>query len=292
MVNLGALPEPILTPFPRKKRPAPKPVAQAQEVEVVPEPATKKQERQVRQPNAPPVEPIILVQNGTEIPLPFRPVSFLDAMRCQNPAMALAMVKQLRENNPMPNTGAGALAVMDKLEEVLMRGEDVSILGDQIAVFLTGQTERRELFDGLENSLDEQRRVEMLKTRAVTEDFLHGAQRSGTNDVIQAIATQGYFNAELDKIYIKRSKRAASGEMVTSKDTHELVQAVNLPTQAQRKQLLQKFDEASPSEREIIRKLGFKIQQGLTAARITTTTTETVELVQQPPQGCQNRSVK
>ncbi len=282
MVNLGGLPEPVLTPFPRNKRPAPKPVAKAQEVEVVPEPDAKKQERQAKPPEERPVNPItVIVQNGTEIPLPFRPVSLLDAMRCQNPAVALAMVRQLREQNPMPNTGSGALAVMDKLEEVLIRGEDVSVLGDQIAVFLTGQSERRELFDGLENALDEQRRVEILKTRAITEDFLHGAQRSGNVDVIQAIATQGYFNNELDKIYAKRSKRAAAGELVISKDTHELVQAVNVPTQEQRKQLLRKFDEASPSEREIIRKLGFKIQQGITAARITTTTTETVELVQQ-----------
>lgn len=286
MVNLGALPEPILTPFPRRKRPASKPVAPAQEVEVVPEPDVKKQERQLKQPDQRPINPITVIeQNGTEIPLPFRPVSLLDAMRCQNPAVALAMVRQLRENNPMPNTGAGALAVMDKLEEVLLRGEDVSIFADQIAIFLTGQSERREIFDGLENSLDEQRRIEILKTRAMTEDFLHGAQRSGNVDVIQAIATQSYFNGELDKIYAKRSKRVAAGEMATSKDTHELIQAVNLPTQAQRKELLRKFDEASPPEREILRKLGFKIQQGITAARITKTTTETVELLQQDGPG-------
>ncbi len=53
MVNLGGLPEPVLTPFPRNKRPAPKPVAKAQEVEVVPEPDAKKQERQAKPPGQP-----------------------------------------------------------------------------------------------------------------------------------------------------------------------------------------------------------------------------------------------
>ena len=76
------------------------------------------------------------------------------------------------------------------------------------------------------------------------------------------------------------------GDVVT-REPSELVTRANLPTQLQRKELRDKFNEASPQEREILRKLGFKLET-LIAAKITKTTTETVEIVQKDGSGIPN----
>ncbi len=298
MVNLGALPEPILTPFPRRRRTELKPAAKPAGNETA-APPQKPQETAAAPGNGPektkpqaskPVQiDVEVIANGTEIPLPFRTVSPLDALSSENPSLALLMLRQLKDmSGPMPDTSNGALSVIERLQAALRRGEDVSHLSAEIAVFLTGQSERRELIDALESAHDDERKIEIMKSIAGFEDFVNGCLRRKELNIVQGIAAVNFLNGQMRDILSKRSKRGSAGiaaEVTSTREPSELVKAISLPAQNEKRELLQKFEEASPSEREILRKLGFKIERGLKAARITKTTTETVEVVNQDGPG-------
>jgi hypothetical protein len=228
-----------------------------------------------------PEEPLEIVENGSHvpIPLPFQPVSPLEILASTNTHVLGVMLRQLRDMKaPQPDTSNGALAVMRELSDGFKHGKDVTPQMNAVAVHLTGRGDRRELIAELEDVLDDERKIEIFVSRAKFEDFLHSCQRRSDVSIIEGIAIQQYFNGELDKIFSRRTKRS-SGDLVTGREPHELVAKANLPTQLHRKELQHKFNEASPQEREILRKLGFKVQS-MVAARISRTTTETVELVE------------
>lgn len=286
MVKPRAIPEPVLTPFPRSKRPDLKPIAKAapQSPQKPPEekPPAKPAEPEKTKVQAIEPPPLEMLQNGTNIPLPFKPITPEEALMTANPDLYALMLRQLRDmKGPMPDsTTTGPLSVISKLQHGLTHGEDISTLDSEIAVHVTGQAERSELMSALLIALEEQRLTDIVYSRAKFEDFLHGCLRRSDVKINEGMAATAYFNGELAKIYAQRSKRMTTGEGATaSRDPREMVQAVNVPVQLQRKELEHRFSEASPQEREILRKLGFKIQQNLKAARITRTTTETVEVV-------------
>lgn len=233
-----------------------------------------------------PEEPLEIVDNGSHvpIPLPFQPVSPLEIMASTNTHVLGVMLRQLRDMKaPQPDTSNGALAVMRELSDGFKHGKDVTPQMNSVAVHLTGRGDRRELIAELEDVLDDERKIEIFVSRAKFEDFLHSCQRRSDVTIVEGIAIQQYFNGELDKIFSRRTKRS-SGDLVTGREPHELVAKANLPTQLHRKELQHKFNEASPQEREILRKLGFKVQS-MVAARISRTTTETVELVENDAPG-------
>ena len=233
-------------------------------------------------PAPPPKEEVEIVNNGTHvpIPLPFQPVSPLEVLASSNPQVLTVMLRQLRDmKGSQPDTSNGVLKVMTGLATGFRTGQDVTPLMDEVSMHLTGRMDRRELMAELTDVLDDERLIEIFHTRAKFEDFLHGCQRRSDVTIEEGIAIQAYFNNELAKIFGQRGKRSAS-DMSSGREPHELVTKANLPTQLHRKMLQNKFDEASPQEREILRKLGFKVQQNLVAARLTRTTTETIDLVQ------------
>lgn len=259
-----------------------------------PEPAAQVKPAQPETPPAAPAQPVEVVDNGSHvpelvengshvpIPLPFQPVSPLEIMASTNTHVLGVMLRQLRDMKaPQPDTSNGALSVMVELSDGFKHGKDVTKQMDAVAVHLTGRGDRRELMSELEDVLDDERKTEIFVSRAKFEDFLHSCQRRSDVTIVEGIAIQQYFNGELDKIFSRRSKRT-SGDLVTGREPHELVAKANLPTQLHRKELQHKFNEASPQEREILRKLGFKVQT-MVAARISRTTTETVELVNDAP---------
>lgn len=228
-----------------------------------------------------PEKPVEVVESGShaQIPLPYQPVSPLEVLAASNPHVARVMIRQLRDMQGIPpDTSDGALKVMENLANGFKHGLDVSSQMEAVAVHLTGRGDRRELQAELADVLDDERTIQMFKSRSKFEDFLHGCLQRSDVTVVEGMAIQGYFNSELDKIFARRSRRS-SGDLVSGREPHELVTKSSLPAQLQRKELERKFDEATPQEREILRKLGYKIQT-MIGARVTRTTTETVELVQ------------
>ena len=227
-----------------------------------------------------------IVNNGTNIPipLPFQPVSPMDVLASANPAVLSVMLRQLRDmKGVQPDTSSGALKTIVHLSDAFKHGKDVTQYADEVALHLTGRNERREITSDLSDVMDEERLTEMFQTRAKFEDFLHSCQRRSDVSIVEGIAMQGYFDSQMDKIFSKRSKRSA-GEISGGRDPGEMLIRSNLPVQLHRKELQNKFNEATPQEREILRKLGFKIQQSMQATKITrTTTTETVELAPEAP---------
>jgi hypothetical protein len=189
------------------------------------------------------------------------------------------MLRQLHDmKGPMPNTSDGALKVINHLTESFKHGTDVTKYADEVALHLTGRNERREVIAELSDVVDDERLNEIFTTRAKFEDFMHACQRRSDVSITESIAMQAYFSVEADKIFAKRMKKS-SGDAGAGRDPNEMLLKANLPDHLHRKQLQSKFNEASPQEREILRKLGFKIQQSMLATKITrTTTTETVEL--------------
>ena len=255
----------------QKKAKAPPPPAPAPQA-VEPPPPQKKPQM---------VEPVEIIDNGSHvpIPLPYQPVSPLEILASGNPHVVAVMVRQLRDmTGVQPNTSDGVLVTMDRLADGFKRGQDVSGQMESVAVHLTGRGDRRELMAELGDVLDDERVIEIFKSRSKFEDFLHSCLRRSDLTVLEGIAIQAYFNGELDKIFSRRAKRN-TGDLMSGREPHELVAKSNLPVQLHRKELQSKFNEASPQEREILRKLGFKVQ-AMIAARLTRTTTETVELVE------------
>jgi hypothetical protein len=195
------------------------------------------------------------------------------------------MLRQIKDmEGPQPNTAGGALSVMTRLQQAITHGQDITPLNPEITVHVTGQNERNELLFSLLDAHDMERLVELLNNRAKFEDFISGCSRRSDLTVNEAMSMAAYTRGELESIFAKlRPKSGARGE--TTREPSELVTRANLPTQLQRRELQGKFEEASPQEREILRKLGFKLEN-LIAAKITkTTTTETVEVVQKDATG-------
>lgn len=321
-----AIPAPVLGPYERKHRPDLKPLVAVslprpptQQTERPPQapplvkpttpPTPPIQNSQTAAPAQPPVdptkmpvkgkkqqelpplpdpEPLAVLEDGTEIPLPFKPVDPFTALASSNPTIAFVMLRQLRDmKGPMPDTSAGALEVLDKLETGLRKGEDVSVLSDEIAAYIMGDDEHNELFIRLHDAHDKHRSNEIDKSRAKMEDFWHGCMRRSDLSVIEGMALMSYFNDQQKDILTRIEKkrvRSDSGNGVAQRESHDLVERVNRPTIVQNKILQRKFDEAPPQEREILRKLGFKLEHAL-KARITKTTTETqtVEIIQNGP---------
>jgi predicted Fe-S protein YdhL (DUF1289 family) len=225
------------------------------------------------------------LEDGTKVPKPFKSVDAFTALASNNPSVAFVMLRQLRDmQGPMPDTSAGALAVLDKLETGLRKGEDVTALADEISAYIMGDDEHNELFIRLHDAHDRHRSNEIDKSRAKVEDFWHGCMRRSDLTVVESMALMSYFNDQqreiISRIEKKRSK-ADSGNTVAQRESADLVDRVNRPTLLQNKLLQRKFDEAPPQEREILRKIGFKLENAL-AAKITRTTTETVEIVNAP----------
>jgi len=271
-------PAPEAQAEPKKKKGKAK--AQAEAPPPPPPPKQPVEAPQIDAPKAAPVE-VEVVNNGSHIPIPmpYQPVPLLEALASQNPIVAGVMIRQLRDlQGPPPNPSDGVLVTMGKLADGFKNGRDVSDQMEAVALHLTGRGDRRELQAELADVLDDERVIEIFRSRSKFEDFLHGCLRRSDISVTEGIAVQAYFNAELDKIFSRRSKRG-SGDLVSGREPHELVTKSNLPAQLHRKELQHKFNDASPQEREILRKLGFKVQT-MVAARLTRTTTETVELVE------------
>lgn len=232
-----------------------------------------------------PVEPIGVIE-GKAIPPPFRPVDPISAMMSANPALAMLMVRQLKDmSGEMPDTSVGALLVLEKLEEGLKTGKDVIELNAEINRYIAGEEEHDELFQRLHFSHDRERAVEILKSRSKWEDFCHACMRRSDLNVIDGMAVMGYFNTQLDGIFRRIERKQSKGEAPATRDSQDLVERVNRPTLQMNKELQRKFDEAPPYEREILRKIAFKLENVLDnalAARITKTTeTQTVEIIQQ-----------
>lgn len=313
-MKLRAIPEPILGPFPRKKPElttvvsVPKPVKETAK-ETKPEEAKAQKQEPVRQPPAPeskksepstPAEPAKKAEpetkkqdrsieseeeifSATKLAQPFKPIDPMVAMMSENPTLLLVMLRQLRDmKGPMPDTTSGALKVMEELHSKMKNGEDITELADRISIHVTGLQERNELLSMLHESLDWERAMEIFKSRAKFEDFAHGCMRRSDVNVREGMALTAYMNEQLVSILarIKANKKAISGE--GAREAADLLSRVNLPTQREHQQIQTKFDAASPSEREILRKLGVKLELML-AARVTTASgaTETVEVIQQ-----------
>jgi hypothetical protein len=224
--------------------------------------------------------PILEQDDGSVLPQPFKPVDPLEALASPNPGMASVMLRQLRDmQGPMPDTSSG-VAVIENLEAALKRGEDITKFSDQISSRILGDDEHNEMILRLIDSVDRDRITEILKSRARWEDFCHGCMRRGDLTVLEGMAFIGYSNTQLSGILSRIEKKRSRGEAAVGRETQDLMDSINRPTLVQNKELQRKFDEASPQEREMLRKLGFKLENAL-AARITKTTeTQTVEIIQ------------
>lgn len=223
--------------------------------------------------------PLVKLDDGTEVPKPFKPVDIFTALSSPHPGIATVALRQLKDmKGPMPDTSSGALAVLEKFETGLKGGVDISGIQEEIAALIMGEEEHNELFRLFTNSIDRERLMEIYKSRAKWEDFCHSCMRRSDVNIIEGMSLMSYFNAQLGPI-LARLEKKQKGEVTQSREAQDLVDKVNRPTIIQNKQLQRKFDAASPQEREIIRKLGFKLEGALTAT-ITKTTTETVEIVQ------------
>lgn len=306
---LREIPEPKIGPFPRKKKADLKPLVQvpasslpSKVKELVGKPggnearnkAEIKQEKTQKiaenPANTPGNEPkkkqhLPLPEDGApveNVPPVFQPVDALTALSSSDPATAIVMLRQLRDmQGPMPDTSNGAVAMIDKIERGIKNGEDVTALANQIAVHIMSGDEHNELLMRLHDSVDRERANEILKSRAKMEDFWHACMRRSDLNIIEGMSLTGYFNGQLEKIFSRIERKQSKGEPSSGRDPIDLVSKINVPTQLQQKELQRKFDLATPQEREILRKLGFKLERAL-AARITKTTTETVEIVQEP----------
>jgi len=305
---LRAIPEPKIGPFPRKKKADLKPLVQVPSSslptkvkELVGKPGgnetetkpgrTAEKTAKAEEINVPPRNE---ARKRQHLPLPdeaekidgippvFQPVDVLTALSSANPAVATVMLRQLHDmEGPMPDTSSGAVAMIDKIEQGIKNGEDVTSLANQIAVHIMSGDEHNELLMRLHDSVDRERANEILKSRSKMEDFWHGCMRRSDLNIIEGMALTGYFNSQLERIFGRIERKQAKGEPSSGRDPLDLVSKINVPTQLQQKELQRKFDLATPQEREILRKLGFKMERAL-AARITKTTTETVEIVQAP----------
>jgi hypothetical protein len=244
------------------------------------EPATTVETEVVSETKKQDLPPLTELEDGTVIPRPFKPVDPLTALASPNPAMAMVMLRQLRDmKGPMPDTSAG-VELIEKLEIGLKNGQDITSLSDAISAHILGDDEHNELLLRLVDSVDRDRTTEILKSRSKWEDFCHGCMRRGDLSIVEGMALMAYWNGQLGTIISRIDKKRARGETNVGRETQELVERVNRPTIMEHKELQRKFDGASPQEREILRKLGFKLEQ-LLAARITTTKeTQTVEIVQ------------
>lgn len=222
------------------------------------------------------------IAQDTKIPPPFKPVDPLTAMGSPNGPVLMVMLRQLRDmQGPMPDTRGGALEVMDQLQTRFKNGQDITDLQEKVTSYVTGQQERNELLNLLSDSLDWERAMEIMKSRAKFEDFCHACMRRSDLNVAEGMALSAFMNNQLSDILsrIRPKQSRTEAQAAANREPGDLIQRANLPTQLQNKQIQSKFDEASPSEREILRKLGSKLELML-AARITKTTTETVEIVQ------------
>lgn len=195
------------------------------------------------------------------------------------------MLRQLRDmQGPMPDTSGGALAVIDKLATGLRNGQDISALTSEISAYIMGDDACNELRLRLHDAHDWERSDEIDKSRAKWEDFCHSCMRRSDLSIIEGMALMSYFNDQQRDIFSRMERKRGRGDNTISRESHELVERVNRPTLLQNKELQRKFDEAPPQEREILRKIGFKLENAL-AARITKTTeTQTVEIIQNGPQ--------
>ncbi len=314
-MKLRLIPDPVLTPYCRKK-PEPKPLVKVTlpRPQVTPQPPpvrkpsgnepetksatklsnpSKQKENLEKSGNEPQPEtapkpkqqirlpPVVVQEDGTVIPQPFKAVDPLTALASPNPALAFVMLRQLRDmQGPMPDTSGGALEVIEKLETDLKAGKDVTALTGEISSYIMGDDANIELYMRLHDAHDLERSREFDKSIAKWEDFCNGCMRRSDLSIVEGMAVISYIHSQQQAIFSRIDRKRAKGESAISRDSEELVDRVNRPTLIQSKQLQQKFDEASPQEREMLRKLGFKLENAL-AARITTTTeTQTVEIVQ------------
>jgi hypothetical protein len=303
-MKLRGIPTPVLTPFSGKKAESKPKVAV-----VVPKPPTEvsepahtdeKPRRRRRAPAAAEKsieadavldqpeaaledEPLAVLEDGTKVPKPYKEVDPLTALSSPNPTLALLLLRQLRDmKGPMPDSTQGALGLLIRLEEAIRSGKDISGLKEEVSTLLMGGDERDELFLRMVDEVDRERAQRMLESRSKFEDLCHAASRRGDLNVVEGMAATAYFNTQLTGIISRIEKKQRGGEGNNTRDTGDLINRVNRPTLIQNKELEKKFDAASPQEREIIRKMGFRLQNAL-AARITTTTkteTKTVEVVQ------------
>lgn len=220
--------------------------------------------------------PLGVTDDGKPVPRPFKPVDPLIAM---GDPMARAMMRQLSDmSEPMPDTSKGACALIERLETSINNGEDLAPLNNAISARIMGSSEHGELFSRLTDSLDYERVVEIFKSRSKFEDFCHAAMRCGDLTVTEGMAVMSYFHTQLVHIFTRIDKKN-KGDTPAMRESIDLVEKVNRPTLIANKELQQKFNKASPQEREILRKIGFSMANAL-AARVTkTTTTETVEII-------------
>lgn len=284
-VSLPRPPTQVTPPVQAPANPTPPKQEKETEVEVIlpGKGRTKKQEAPpLPMPEAP---PLAVLEDGTKIPLPFKPVDPFTALASSNPTIAFVMLRQLKDmQGPMPDLTTGAVTVADKLEKGLRKGEDVSGLADEIAAFIMGDDEHNELFLRLHDAKQRERSNEIDISRSKQEEFWHGMMRRSDLTVVEGMALLSYFNDQQKDIISGIEKKRARADSGNSggRESQDLVERVNRPTLVQNKLLQRKFDEAPPQEREILRKIGFKLESAL-AARITRTTTETVEIVQNGP---------
>jgi hypothetical protein len=294
-MKLRPIPNPVMGPYPRNKaEPALKPLEKP-DLKALRKPKTTKKASPVQAAPAPQQEPkpaaltpidkavpvTVVGPDGAPIPQIFKPVDAMEAMSSPNAVMAMVMLRQLRDmQGPMPDTSTGALALIHKLEAAVKSGGDVASLKEEIERFLVGDDSHNEIFLRLSSQHDRERADQMKMSLAKWEDFCHACMRRSDLNVVEGMVFATYMHSELTKIYAAIEKRIARGDSPMSREPATLIEGLNRPTVVQKKEIQQKFTEASPQEREILRKLGFRLEAAIAAKITKIKETQTVEIVQ------------
>jgi hypothetical protein len=165
------------------------------------------------------------------------------------------MIRQL-------NDGAAQTSVdpiLDVLETVvngIKHGTDISAQEERITKVILNQEQRAELIDNIMLTHDFDRLVQYAKARKVLEDFLLKSAIRGDLSVTEALAFMRIVQTESETL----QNRVKSGAH-SVKDIVQMIQKVDYTIQRNEQDLAKKYKNTSPQSREVMRRLGHKLNK-------------------------------
>lgn len=211
------------------------------------------------EPLTPPVGTQVEIASGPTLAQGPITSDVVESLRSASEIFCDVVLRQIRDdsttdNGPPPEQGSPVLDVLESLVNGITHGSDLATLRGPIEQLIFNQEARAKLIDNILLTHDYGRLPGFLRARASLEEFLIRCCTRGDLSPSEGLVFYKLVQGETGQI-LSRIKSGAS----SAKEIDNLVEKADFMVRVSEQELERKFSDTTPQNREIIRRMAYKL---------------------------------
>lgn len=164
------------------------------------------------------------------------------------------IARTLEDDGPSAEPVSATVKVLTRLSDAVSTGSDISDIKTDIVRIISNQPEKADMFQGVLNTIDQERTADMVEVRAIVEKELKRAVKNGRATTSECLAVWNIANAVIEK------NQAKSAKMNKPVDSNDL-QKVDINRIESEHVAQQRWEGTTPQGRQIIRMKLFELKR-------------------------------